>query len=186
MRAKDEQSDDGFTLVELIVAASLTVLVILVVGGLMYSGSTTERSVRTLTSATTAGQFAATNVEKSIRNSSAFQVQAVGADQFLVAKVAGSASALTWSCAAWYFSAADSTLRTMISSSAIALPTVAAQRSWTLLSGGLIPSGGTTVFLAGGSRLTITFQVDAGKGPDIVFRSSIASQTGQTGSAPCY
>jgi hypothetical protein len=173
-------------MVELIVAASLGVLVILVVAGLMYSGSTTERSVRTVTVATANGQLASTNVEKSIRNSSAFKVVAVGADQFLVARTAGSASALTWTCSAWYFSAADKTLRTMTSSSAIAQPTVAAQQSWTLLSGGLIPAGGTTVFLASGSRLTITFQVDAGNGPDIAFRSSIASQTGQTGSTPCY
>jgi type II secretory pathway pseudopilin PulG len=186
MLMKRERTDDGFTLIELIVAASLTVLVILVVGGLMYSGSTTERSVRTVTAATTAGQLAASNVEKSIRNSSAFKVQAVGADQFLVARIAGSGTALTWTCSAWYFSAADKTLRTITSSTAIAQPTVAAQQSWTLLSGGLIPAGGTTVFLAGGSRLTITFQVDAGTGPDVAFRSSIASQTGQTGSTPCY
>jgi Tfp pilus assembly protein PilW len=189
MRVKRPRVDDGFTLVELIVAASLGVLVILVVGGLMYSGSTTERSVRTLTVATDTGQLAAANVEKSIRNSSAFEVVAVvGGDQFLRARVAGSASALTWTCSAWYFSAADKTLRTMTSNTAIAQPaTVAAQRSWTLLSDGLIPSGGTVVFeKLGSSRLKVTFQVDSGNGPDVAFVSSIASQTGQTGSTPCY
>jgi Tfp pilus assembly protein PilW len=188
MRAKRPRADDGFTMVELIVAASLGVLVILVVGGLMYSGSTTERSVRTLSAATANGQLASANVEKSIRNSSAFKVVNVpGGDQFLIARIAGSASALTWTCSAWYFSAADKTLRTMTSNSLILQPaTVAAQRSWTLLSDGLIPAGGSVVFLAGGSRLTITFQVDSGNGPDVAFVSSIASQTGQTGSTPCY
>jgi hypothetical protein len=178
-------------MVELIVAASLGVLVILVVGGLMYSGSTTERSVRTLSAATANGQLAVANVERSIRNSSDFKLDPfnpVAPDQFLVARVAGSASVLTWTCYAWYYSAADKTLRTMTSNSAIARPTVVAQRSWTLLSDGLVPSGGTMVFdkPLGGSRLKITFQVDSGNGPDVAFVSSIASQTGQTGSTPCY
>jgi type II secretory pathway pseudopilin PulG len=180
MRAKRPRADDGFTMVELIVAASLGVLVILVVAGLMYSGSTTERSVRTLSAATANGQLASANVEKSIRNSSAFEFLAVAAgDQFLRATVASSASALTCTYSAWYFSAADKTLRTMTSSSVILPPTVAAQRSWTLLSDGLIPASGATVFASADLiRLNIAFKVDSGNGPDVAFVSSIARQTG--------
>jgi len=188
-------SEEGFTLIELMVSALLIVLVLSVVGGLMVSTTSTERRVRDVTSATNAGQLVARSVTTGIRNSANsvsttapyMLTSPTGNDQMLVALTIGSAAAITSRCAAWYYSATEHSVRYTTSATAIAAPSAAALATWTLLSTGVTPFSGTGIFASRGSKgITLAFKEDAGKGPAVVFQSSVTSQTGMTGSVTCY
>lgn len=195
--ARRSRDDSGFTLVELMVAALLTVVVLSVVGGIMFSSTKTENSVRTVSQATSAGQLVTNSIESGIRNSAVsvnttipFQLTTPsGSDQMVVALVVGNAAVASGRCVAWYYSASQKTISYTSSSSAIAAPTASALASWTRLSGGVTPlSGSTTIFsLRGTQGLTLAFREDVGSNNSaIVFQSSISSRTGLTGSFACY
>jgi len=182
------RADRGFTLIELIVASGLIVLVLSVLGGIMISSMTTERSVRTLTTATSTGQLVTGSLEDGIRNAATpitFTAPG-GIDQMVTARVAGTGSALTFSCQAWYYSSVNKTIRYKRADTAITAANAAAQTGWTLLAEGVTPkTTGVPVFSLSGSTVSFAFKVDAGKYPAVVFDSSITSQSGVTGVAPC-
>jgi len=100
------RADAGFTLIEMLVACALFSLVILVAGGIMMGQFSAQGQVSAVTSTTTDAQLAGNSIDAGIRNSSGFKLSAVGADQFLVARVAGAGAALVRHCTAWYYSAA--------------------------------------------------------------------------------
>lgn len=187
-------SEEGFTLIELMVSALLIVLVLSVVGGLMVSTTLTERRVRDVTSATNAGQLVARSVTTGIRNSANsvsttapfMLTNPTGNDQLLVALKIGSAATVTSQCVAWYYSATEHSVRYKTSATAIAAPSAATLATWILLSTGITPFSGTAIFAPRGSKgITLAFKEDAGTGPDVVFQSSVTSRTGLTGSVRC-
>lgn len=186
-RLRAEQS--GFTLMELLVAASLLGLTITLVGTLMVSLVTTERTVTGVTAGTTNAQLAATSIDARISQSSSFQVTDVGADQMLVARVAGGAAALDWQCFAWYYSSAgEGSIRTVSApdGSTIALPDATALDSWSSLITGVSPPAGGTVFTANGPQLSITFDVAAGTSPPVAIRLTTIRLSGVAEEATCF
>ncbi len=62
---RDEQ---GFTLVELLIASGLMVLVAVIIGGILFNSLTAEKTVRTTTQAASAGQLVASSIEQGVRN----------------------------------------------------------------------------------------------------------------------
>jgi prepilin-type N-terminal cleavage/methylation domain-containing protein len=188
-------SEDGFTLIELMVASLLGVLVLSVVGGIMWSSSQAEGLVRNVTSATSAGQAVANSLENGIRNSEnsfgqviPLKILTSGSDQMVVALVAQNGATASAKCQAWYYDATNKLIRYTTSASAIALPSSATLAAWTKLSTGVKPiTGSTIVFsLRGTTGLNFAFQEDAGKDPAVAFQSSITSRTGLTGSVACF
>ncbi|TFB96788.1 hypothetical protein E3O42_16755 [Cryobacterium adonitolivorans] len=181
-------SDDGFTLIELIVYSALLMLVLSVIGGLFISGLNTATAVRTVTNASTAGQIVADSVETNIRNASDFRLTVpTGTDQFLVARTAQRGATLTWSCIAWYYSAAGAgRIFFKQSDLAILAPTASELGSWVLLNDGVRPISGTTIFSSAGQRLTVNFKGLAGDHPPVVITSSATSRAGASGSLACY
>src|SRR4051812_34136592 len=108
MRAHAASDDKGFTLVELVIAAMILVLVLAVVGAMITSLSKTSTTVTGMTSTSTSAQLAAESVELGIRNSSDFLLTSpTGSDQLLIARTAQGTTSVTWTCVAWYYSAAD-------------------------------------------------------------------------------
>ena len=196
MIAQSNDRQSGFTLVELMVGALLTVLVLTIVGGLVISSTRSEGIVRSVAQATQAGQVVTASVQNGIRNSAISLntgtpyrlIVPSGSDQLLVALVVSSGTTATASCSAWYYSATAGEVRYMTSSSAIAAPTAGQLATWTLLSKGVTPvSPSTTIFTANGTYgLTLAFQEAAGSASPIVFQSSITSRTGMTGAIACY
>lgn len=184
----DTRSDRGFTLIELIVASGLIVLVLSVLGGIMISSLTTETSVRNVTTATSTGQLVTTSLERGIRNAATpitFSAPG-GIDQMITARVAGSGAVVSYSCQAWYYSSVNQTIRYTRSATAITAANASAQTGWTLLASGVTPlASGTPVFSLSGSAVSFAFKVDAGKYPAVAFESSVTSQSGITGVAPC-
>lgn len=199
IRRETGDRDDGFTLIELVVAAALTLIVLSIVAGMMISSMNTANTVRSVTGATMDGQLVTNSIDRGIRNSQGLAIGSPavqtpfsltvpsGSDQLLIARVTGSGAASTSNCAAWYFSATAKTVRykTFGSALTVANKPISEPASWTLLSSGVKPISGTTIFSQNGQRLAIAFKVEAGSHPAVIFRTSSGSQTGMTGSAAC-
>jgi prepilin-type N-terminal cleavage/methylation domain-containing protein len=191
----EEKNEDGFTLVELIVASLLLALVISVIGGLMYSTQKTEVLVQTTTTATTSGQAVINSVENGVRNSEVSAGQSVpikltnptGSDQMLTALVVGSGTTATTTCKAWYYSASAGTVSITSSTAAISAPTVAQLATWTQVATGVSPISGSTIFsLAGTTGVNLSYKVSAGLDPSVPFSSTVISRTGTTGTTACF
>lgn len=159
------RSEEGFTLAELAVATVVLTIVLLAVGGLMFSTTVTQRTVSAVSQATSSAQTAATVIQARLRNATTMQLTTVdGTDQLLVARVAGTGGAVSFECAAWYFAADEHQLRSTswATAGSTPLPTGAAGvASWALLVDGVHPvSGSTTVFAPpSGSTIAAAFEV---------------------------
>ncbi|MES1169488.1 MAG: type II secretion system protein, partial [Leifsonia sp.] len=131
-RLNRARRDDGFTLTEMIVASALFSMVILVAGGIFLGQFRAQQQVSAVTSTTTNAQLAGSTIDDGIRNSSGFKLTASGADQLLVARVAGSGTTLQWTCRAWYYSASAQTIRTTSTTpgTPVAVPTAAQLATW--------------------------------------------------------
>lgn len=189
-------SEAGFTLIELMVGALLTVLVLSLVGGIVLSSTRSEGIVRSVAQATEAGQLVTSSVQNGIRNSALSLNSSVpfklttptGSDQLLVALVVSNGATATASCAAWYYSATAGEVRYTTSNTAIAAPSSTALATWTLLSTGVAPiPPSTTIFSTPSTyKLNLTFQAAAGDASPIPFQSSITSRTAMSGAIACF
>ncbi len=186
--AADVTDDNGFTLVELLVYSLLFSLVIMVVGGMIFSAVTASKSVVSMTETSTAGQLVARSVVTGIRNSSDFRLtNPVGNDQLLVARRASPGATLDWVCYAWYYSAADSGSVWVTSSPLAILPPTAAELStWTLLTEGVTPVTGTGIFSALNERLSLSIHGLDGIHPPVDITTSATSRAGASGSLSCF
>lgn len=185
----EQNSEQGFTLVELLISSMLLVIVLTIVGAIMASTTSTSKIVNSVTSASTAGQLAAESVERGIRNSSDFHLTTpTGTDQLLVARTAQGGATINWICMAWYYSAAGGgTIRYTSSPTAIpATPTATDLAGWTLLDTGVSPASGTGIFSATGTVLTLAFNGLAGSNPPVAISSSVFSRAGSSGTPACY
>ena len=162
------RDDRGFTLVEMLISMGLFAIIITIVGSMIISSLTADRTVREVTSSTTDGQLVATLVSDTVRNSTAVQVTPVTGQQSM-------------------------TLR-MRTTTTIALPTPGAVGSeWTLVSTGIVPitgSGGTPtpVFAAQGTRgVALSFTVDGQSGPASLIVTAATGRGPQSNASPqCF
>ena len=184
------QSNRGFTLVELLVYVALLGLILSVLGGMLISGLSVERTVTRASDETRLGQLISRSVEKGIRNATAFKVEGIGSDQILRARsadavVSGGATTVTWRCMAWYYRASDgaffSTTRT---AGAVSLPGPAPATpltAWTYYGSGVKPAAGATTVLSGSATafsrsappppLTLSFQVAVENAPPVQIKA---------------
>lgn len=187
--APDLRRDDGFTLPELIASSALFALVILVAGGIFLGQFAAQQQVSAVTSTTTDAQLAGHTIDDGIRNSSGFELTTLGSDQMLVARVAGGASTLQWTCMAWYYSATADTIRSTMQTpgTPVAVPTSAQLASWTLLVDGVQPRAGNTIFSAAGDTVTVSFNADTGDDyRPVAIELSSSPLAGVTENATCY
>ena len=189
MRARRSvRSDEGVTMMELLVYTILGSLVLIIVGSLVINGLRGQESVTAITTATTQAQLAASTIQTDVRNSSAIRVTVIGNDQLVVARVArGGDAAIVWKCVAWYYSATTKEIRTKTSSAAITAPSVSGLTSWSLIASKVKPTtSGAAVFTGDAKQLSMTFTVDAGSTKPVPVTSSATSRN-QTGvSSPCF
>jgi prepilin-type N-terminal cleavage/methylation domain-containing protein len=184
----DSRRDNGFTMIELVIALMLLVLVLAIVGAMIASLSSTSKTVRSLTATSSSAQVAAESIERGIRNSSDFLLtNPSGTDQMLVARTARGTTTLTWVCAAWYYSAANGgSIRYTSSPSAIAAPTAAALAKWTLLSTGVTPTSGSGIFSGSSPTLSFSFKGTSTGGGPVAIASTALSRAGSSGTPACY
>lgn len=185
----DPPRDEGFTLVELMVTCVLTLLVLTAVGGLLISLIRTPQDVTARQHAAGDAQVAANSIELGVRNSSDFRLTSPqGTDQLLVARTAQSGSTIVWVCSAWYYSAADQSIRYVTSSTMIpAVPTASDLASWTVLDTSVTPSTGSGIFTVSGEEVELAFDgAVAGQQTPQSITTSAFSRAGSTGSPQCY
>lgn len=182
-RLRDESS--GFTLVELVVASSLTVVIAVVIGGILLTSLGSERTIRTTTQATSGGQLVAQSIDKGVRNATWIELTTGAGDYFLAVRTAGGGATVTWNCQAWYISP-DGSAYTRTSSSRITKPAGSSDvAGWTLLTTGIRPADGASILTRNGREIAITFEVDAGDAPAVLISTSALSRQTSTESAPC-
>ena len=188
--SRERRADDrGLTLVELVVAASLLSLVLVVVGGMFVSLVNAERTVTPQSQGTTAAQLAATSIGSAIRNSSEFRITDVGTDQLLVARVAGNDDAIVWSCRAWYYSSAGAgEIRTTTApdGTVVLAPSTSQLATWTQLIEGVASPAGLPVFAQAGAALTVAVDTEAVDSPSVAIRFTAASLTSVGEELTCF
>ncbi len=185
----------GFTLIEMLIAASLSIIVLTTVGGILISALRTQETARTVTDAANTAQQIVRSVQTGVRNASAVSVtsDATAGTQLLLARTIGSDPASTTaSCQAWYYTPANGGAVYMMKTtpaSAITLPASGPQGVWTLLGAGVSPADPATgkVFNApNGGRVELRFDVAAGTHPYVLVNTMTYTPQSTTVSAPCF
>jgi len=174
--------EEGFTLVELAVYSLLIGVVIAMVGGLIISVTMTQRTVSSVAAASNEAQVAADSIATGVRNSSAFLVTTSGSDQILQARIAqGSGTALTYVCAAWYYSSSNDTIRYRQSTAALGTITASSTTSWLLVTDGVEPTTGTGIFVGAKPDLSVSFTATAGDNPPAQVSTKVTVPSKWTG-----
>jgi type II secretory pathway pseudopilin PulG len=94
-------AEAGFTLVELIVYISLSVLILSLVGGFLLNGVRAERGVTSAAQAANTAQLIAESIKRDVRN--ATEVNVSDNHNLLVVKTVGMGEVPDSTCGAWFF-----------------------------------------------------------------------------------
>lgn len=204
LSAANRSAEAGVSLVEVLIAATLSLLILAVIGGLFFSAAHTQNSIRTETQAANLGQLIARSVEQGVNNATALQVQTnstTGA-QMMLARTYGmdpgvdptQSTTTGSSCQAWFYSpAAGGAIYTKRTSPAvaIAMPTGTPDSSWILIGDGLQVQVGATpsavIFSTpDGTRVDLKFDVLNGQDRPVHIETTATIPNPTTVSAPCF
>lgn len=190
-----DRRESGFTLVELMVTATLSIIVMGIAGGFLINGLRTQEMTRSVTEAANTAQQIVRSVQAGIKNASAITVtsDSIAGTQLLLARtISTDPSSTAASCQAWYYTPLNGgTVYTRRSTPAalISLPSGGPLGVWTTLGTGITPADPTTgkVFNApSGGRVELKFDVAAGKHPYVLINTMTYSSQSMTVSAPCF
>lgn len=187
--------EDGFTLVELMISTGLTIIVLVITGGILISALRTQEIARTVTDAANTAQQIVHSVQSGVKNASAMTVTSdmtTGTQLLLVRTVSSDPNSTAPSCQAWYYTPANGgavyTTKTT-PAAAITLPSGGPQGVWTILGTGISPADPTTgkVFNApSGGRVELKFDVAAGSHPYVLINTMTYNSQSTSVSAPCF
>jgi prepilin-type N-terminal cleavage/methylation domain-containing protein len=187
LRQPRRAHDAGFTLIELIAAVAIFSVIFVVIGGIFMSLVRTHATVRDSTQAASSAQVTVTTIEVGIRNSINFALTNIGSDQFLVARTASSGSTLEWRCQAWYYNAADDTIRFLTTDGvAIDAPSSTEVAGWLVLAEGITPRNPATVFTKGGSELVLSFDSSIDGAPPVALESTVIPALNDPSETSCF
>lgn len=192
---RKDARQSGFTLVELMLYMALSIIVLVIAGGILISGLRSQETARTVTDAATTAQQIVRSVQAGVRSASAITVisDATAGTQLLLARSIGSdPNSTSASCQAWYYTPLNGgavyTKRTT-PAAVISLPVGGPQGVWTIIGSGVSPADPTTgkVFNApSGSRVELKFDVSAGSHPYVLVNTTTYTPQSTTVSAPCF
>lgn len=195
MRNEIEKDEEGFTLVELMISTTLTIIVLVIAGGVLISGLRTQEIARTVTNATNTAQQIVHSVQTGVKNASAITVTSnsvTGTQLLLVRTVSSDPNSTAPSCQAWYYTPANGgavyTTKTT-PAAAISLPAGGPQGVWTILGTGVSPADPVTgkVFNApSGGRVDLKFDVAAGSHPYVLINTMTYNSQSTSVSSPCF
>jgi type II secretory pathway pseudopilin PulG len=185
----------GFTLVELTIATGLSLIVLVIAGGILISGLRTQEIARTVTDAANTAQQIVHSVQAGVKNASAITLSSnasTGTQLLLVRTLSSDPSSTAPSCQAWYYTPSNGgavyTTKTT-PAAAITLPIGGPQGIWTILGTGVSPADPTTgkVFNApNGGRVELKFDVAAGTHPYVLVNTMTYNSQSTTVSSPCF
>jgi type II secretory pathway pseudopilin PulG len=173
-------AEAGFTIVELLVYSVLSVIVLLIVGGILIKSLTVERSVREASEASNAGQLVATSVSHGVRNANEIWQSAPGVvPQILMVRTVGSEETPNWRCQAWSYDSGE--IRTTTSATAIStIQTADSVKSWMLLAEGVQPlivaAVPAPVFTVVGPRVDLGLDMSTSQGQPVLISTSSVSR----------
>lgn len=195
MKIKINKDERGFTLVELMISTTLSIIVLVIAGGVLISGLRTQEIARTVTNATNTAQQIVHSVQAGVKNASAITVTSnsvTGTQLLLVRTVSSDPNSTAPSCQAWYYTPANGgavyTKKTT-PATAISLPSGGPQGIWTILGTGVSPADPITgkVFNApSGGRVDLKFDVAAGSHPYVLINTMTYNSQSTSVSSPCF
>ena len=190
-----KKGEKGFTLVELMISTTLSIIVLAIAGGVLISGLRTQEVARTVTNATNTAQQIVHSIQAGVKNASAITVtsnSATGTQLLLVRTVSSDPNSTAPSCQAWYYTPANGgavyTTKTT-PATAITLPSGGPQGKWTILGTGVSPADPVTgkVFNApSGGRVDLKFDVAAGSHPYVLINTMTYNSQSTSVSSPCF
>lgn len=196
MRNRFSSDDErGFTLVELMISTGLTIIVLVITGGILISGLRTQEIARSVTDAANTAQQIVHSVQSGIKNASAITVNSnatTGTQLLLARTVSSDPNSTAPSCQAWYYTPTNGgavyTTKTT-PAAAITLPSGGPQGVWTILGTGVSPADPSTgkVFNApNGGRVELKFDVAAGSHPYVLINTMTYNSQSTSVSSPCF
>lgn len=185
----------GFTLVELMISTGLTLIVLVIAGGVLISGLRTQEIAHSVTDAANTAQLIVHSVQAGVKNASAITVSSnttTGTQLLLVRTVSSDPASTAPSCQAWYYTPANGgavyTKKTT-PATAITVPSGGPQGVWTILGSGVSPADPITgkVFNApNGGRVELKFDVAAGSHPYVLINTMTYNSQSTSVSSPCF
>lgn len=196
MRNRFSSDDErGFTLVELMISTGLTIIVLVITGGILISGLRTQEIARSVTDAANTAQQIVHSVQSGVKNASAITVTSnstTGTQLLLARTVSSDPNSTAPSCQAWYYTPSNGgavyTTKTT-PAAAITLPSGGPQGVWTILGTGVSPADPSTgkVFNApNGGRVELNFDVAAGSHPYVLINTMTYNSQSTSVSSPCF
>ncbi|MBI3428590.1 MAG: prepilin-type N-terminal cleavage/methylation domain-containing protein [Actinobacteria bacterium] len=187
--------ESGFTLLELLITSTLSIIVVMIAGGILINGLRTQEMTHTVTDASTTAQQVVRSVQAGVKNASAITVvsDAVTGTQLLLARTIGlDPTSTAASCQAWYYTPSNGGAvytRKTTPASLITLPAGGPSGVWTVLGTGITPADPVTgkVFNApSGGRVELKFDVKAGTQPYVLINTMTYTSQSSTVSTPCF
>lgn len=167
--------DRGISLIELLVYMMLSIVMLLIVGGLLINTLNTEKQIRSITASASSGQIVTQSVAQGVRNASDLQLTAPSSDsQLLRTRSIGNADTGVWTCRAWFIDGGS--IWTTSSSAAIAAPAESDLDDWLLLADDLAPAGSSEIFVLTGRQVDMNFAADVADGGSTLFTTSAVSR----------
>lgn len=195
MKTPIGEDERGFTLVELMISTTLSIIVLVITGNILISGLRTQEMARTVTTATNTAQQIVHSVQAGVKNASAITVTSnsgSGTQLLLVRTVSSDPNSTASSCQAWYYTPANGgavyTKKTT-PATAITVPSGGPQGVWTILGTGVTPADPVTgkVFNApSGGRVDLKFDVAAGSHPYVLINTMTYNSQSTSVSSPCF
>jgi len=189
------EDESGFTLVELIITSSLSVMVLAIAGSIFIAGLRTQEAAKSVTDAANTAQLIVRSIQAGVKNASAISVtsNAVTGTQLLMARtVSTDPNSSAASCQDWYYTPSSGGFlytRRTTPATPISIPVNGPQGSWTLLGTGVMPADAATgkVFNApSGDRVELRFSVSAGSHPYVLINTMNYRTQSTTLSLPCF
>lgn len=141
LRVRPDVNEAGFTLIELIIYVSLSVLILSLVGGFLLNGVRAERDVTSAAQAANTAQLIAESIKRDVRNATEIRVN--DDHNLLVVRTAGMDETFALSCRSWYFDSATHAIYS-VNEGAATEPTTT--DPWTVRGEGISPIDGVPVF----------------------------------------
>jgi len=183
--------ESGFTLLELVVSAVMSIIALTIIGSLFFNTFTVQNRVTNNTSRTSAGQQVISEIEKNLRSTSVLTLASDSDGSLLLAQTTNAAGVTSCGYRAYYFAyASPGAIYTKTSTSTITKPNAAALKSsWKLMIDKVGRYGSEVPFVLGTGAsagvVTIHFSITVPKARSIELRSSAVSRLTKLETSQC-
>ncbi len=188
-----DSSESGVTLVELLMYAMLSAIVLSVAGGMLIAGVKTQENSRMVTNASASAQGIVHSIGTGVANATAISLASgtVAGSQLLMVRTIGSDPITTVdACQAWYFTPLNAgaiyTIK-IAPAAPITLPSDGPEGIWTLMASGVSAGTSGKVFSSPVAHTVILdFLVSAGSHPSVLINTTLYTPQSVVVGSPCF